>query len=303
MERSWNYFGKDLTDEHHRMMITYFSHLTENGLARQEGEFSQTLVERNVLKAVKSYLREEFNILNVAYTPFRLGQFHFVDYAKPNAYRQKGADFAVINRNGWNEYELPLALIHESLHLLSFRTYHANTELIEVAEYRSGYAIQSPRELDHEHFYGFDDAIVEKFSREILTKHKDELSSLTQSDLNKNVRRAFSPNYRLDLQVVNNIIKGVAKHTRTSQNRVWYNLKRGLFTGNLTYLKAIDHTFGPGSLRVLGAWESANVKMDDHRLDEIMLRFFQTEDLSDRRKLAKEVLNERERFRYNQYIK
>lgn len=66
--------------------------------------------------------------------------------------------------------------------------------------------------------------------------------------------------YDFNVEIVNNLIKGIAKHnlkidkdlnTNEEQEKVWKDLQKAYFAGNTMYLRKIDETFGQGFLRQL----------------------------------------------------
>jgi hypothetical protein len=303
MNREWQVAGKGLTEEHADDIHGYFENMHVDAVGLSEGELEKTLEETAVLTAINFWLMDEASSLGIPYQPFTPKQFHLFsedDFpGTANAYRKRPYDLIFINKDAWPGSSLYITFTHEAVELQAFRRYHADVDQMNMREERAGYIISNRSELDHEHFYGFHDASVERAAREIYGQHVSELSSLVQITPDEQENPPFPSEYAVDLEILDTIIAGVAEGNGLSDDEVWMRIKRGLFEGGYMHLRRIENAFGLGSLRVLAAWESATVRMPEEELDHAVLRFFQSNDEGEKQSIAHSVLNERERFRYN----
>ena len=92
----------------------------------------------------------------------------------------------------------------------------------------------------------------------------------------------------------------IAEKNSESKEAVWMRFKKGEFTGEMMHLREVERTFGKGALRVLAALGSGTRNMKRSKLIEQTESYFKTDDVAAQEKIAKEILIERERLRYDQ---
>ena len=128
-----------------------------------------------------------------------------------------------------------------------------------------------------------EDEIRETFGDEIINYDKGEYNY-----------------YQRFIDIVDAIVAKIAERNGESKESVWDRFKRGMYRGEMTHLKEIETIYGKGSLRVLAALESGTRRslVRDEVIEKLGL-FFKTDNEQERNKLAQEVLNERERLRYD----
>ncbi len=204
-----------------------------------------------------------------------------------------------------NSYTYVKLLVHEILHNYSFQAVHISKDKKlnhkQITDYRNGYLSINPSERGHEHFRGLNEAVIERYAAELVTQNKERFDYAT------NGRAAIGGEqidlvYQSERKVLDVIIKGLASAGEKEEDEIWTEMKRGLFNGNLLHLKDVDKVFGKGSLRVLAALgqnsHPSGLDKFTEKKNELILKYFESKNESERRALALEILNERERGRY-----
>mgnify|MGYP001566357251 CR=1 FL=1 len=102
------------------------------------------------------------------------------------------------------------------------------------------------------------------------------------------------------MKIVRLVIKKVAEKKGITYDEVWKKIKKGYFSGEMMHLRDVEDVFGHGSLRFLGALGSGEVLGGRGELNQKFYMYFKTDDKSERNKIAREVLNERERLKYKE---
>lgn len=190
------------------------------------------------------------------------------------------------------------SLLHEVVHQISYRSVYANPETRETYVIRSGYNNNQATEEHHEHFRGMNEAVVDSIVKEVLQKHAAELVkdfNITDKEQKESV------NYYDDyMDVLNIVMEKIAGKNNEGKTAVWTRFKKGEFSGEMMHLREVERTFGNGALRVLAALGSGTRNMRFSKLVEQMKSYFRTDDTAAQEKIAKEILIERERLRYDQ---
>lgn len=185
------------------------------------------------------------------------------------------------------------------IHLSAFRKFSFDIKQGKIDLYRTGYRVhpaEHQREGRHGHLKGLDEAIVDKFTFEILKKRYGEM----RQELDMPPDKTFPLRvYRSYMDVLNKIIEGVAGHRGESREETWRRFKKGIFTGEMMHFRDIEDTFGQGALRVIGAMGSAaRDEFSQKEINENILLYLNTEDDGERNRLAADILTKREKYHY-----
>lgn len=307
MERGYEIFGKNPEPR----ARGYLEERRREALKPLEGEPPKTAEELKFIEKLNGYLRQEFEELGLPEKPEILPEeIHLLPhevYAKRFPRRKAPAfsdpmDQVVYVDKDTHKYDegpsLYMTITHEALgHLASFRSYHSERRGWEASTYRFGYRIHQPYEASHEHFRGVDEAVIERMVLDdIWGKHRRELLGdlgIRDEEL-EGARKAYAG----EIRILDEVTQRIAEKKNEAEGTVWRRFKRGLFTGEMMHLRDVEETFGKGSLRVLAALGSGTKELPREEINQKILRYFQTEDEKERERIAKEVLVERERLRY-----
>ena len=297
-------FGKGLTPESREAAGEAFDKLSEEGFERVDGEVEKSEEASRFIGAVNGYLNEELRLMGVGeiqLDPRRIHILSIDDFEKnfPNAeangiYRDL-ADGIYVRQAG--RMQLYKTIFHEMVHQASSRSFFADPKDRNIGRRRIGYTAFNSGEKNHEHFRGLNEAVTDMIVREIFIKHKDEL--IRDFEITEDEQKQSVDFYFEYMDVVKIIIAGIAKKNGEDEEAVWERFKKGEFTGEMMHLRDIEKTFGKGSLRVLAAMDSGTKNIDSDT-DEKLSAYFKTEDEKSKDAIAKDILIERERLRYNQ---
>lgn len=278
-----------------------------------QGEYEKTKEESKAIDLINNFLQQEIKELNVEPKDSILpNRVHFIDgqIAKSLEIESDGVystrkDAVFINKDNFIDGRLNFYknILHEIIHYYSFNSLIAIDSTKDIKNYRSGFVSHNPEDTSrHEHLRGFNEAVVEKVLQDILRKNRDFLIkelNITNKEI-KSRENAVSY-YTKESDLLNIIIDELAKFKNKNPDEIWKDIKKGLFTGNMMFLRDIEKVFGPGSLRVLAVMDSkgSNKNDSEERLFNNLDEFFKTKNQKQRDILAKQILSERERLRYN----
>lgn len=244
--------------------------VSEQQIARESvnGEYQKAEEDFRIIATLNDYLQEELRALGLegidAISPDQIHLYPSATYKQkfPNldatAFREAfdkviniDADEAdVIGRMQFFD-----GLLHEMVHIASKSKYFLKADK-SLKVTRSGYHIANPIK-EHEHLKGLNEAIVEKITRDIFDKHRLEIIrdfDISLEDYSKEAK--YLDYYDLYIEVLEIIIKRVAKMNGEKEDEVWNRFKRGIVTGEMMYLKDVEKAYGKGALRVLDILES-----------------------------------------------
>jgi hypothetical protein len=287
------------------------------GLEKIPGELEKNQEELKAIEIINELLSKYITSLGLKAKEYlHPDRVHFVDgktAKKKFSDSSHGAEYnplhdsILANTESMTEkgrLHLYRVLLHELTHYYSYKADFAIGEKEKIIHYRLGYDLYNVfDDMTHEHFRGFNEAITEKISQEILQTNlvylKDEFK-VTNDEISKSRFRGIYDDY---IDLLNMIINKMAEELKVSVDSIWKNFKKGYFSGDMMQLRDIEKVFGPGSLRVLGAlYSPGSVKRGSNRksLDKIN-EFFAEEDQAKRDILANKILSERERLKYKEH--
>ncbi|NCU41758.1 MAG: hypothetical protein EOM19_03480 [Candidatus Moranbacteria bacterium] len=145
-------------------------------------------------------------------------------------------------------------LLHENIHSLSYEEDMVSKNTGKLYARRSGYLFSS---LDGKitKFRGLNEAINEKICFELFKNNEKELCELFPDSEKKDwIFHSYS--YPQEGAVLEFLLFEIAKRTNKSQEEVWAEYRKGLYTGNMRHLKDVDRVYGSGSLRFLATMGS-----------------------------------------------
>lgn len=281
------------------------------------GELIKTSEEREFISSAKQALEHEFNNLNIPRSQqFTDEQFHifhddrFIDNFGPNApdaVTDTMSSAVFLNRDRYpDRFAFYVALFHEGIHLASHQKFHLFEGSLPIATYRAGYTNMDFRKRPHrEHFRGFDEAVVDMTTRELIEKNWQNLSinlHFTGEDKSylDSLKIATDIGYGEYDKIIDFVIDGVAQNKGEAREAVWNRFKKGVFTGEMMHLRDVERVFEKGTLRVLahlGTSKDGEPQKDDAA---IVMRYLQSGDEEEKGQIAKELLSEVE---YRAYLR
>lgn len=319
--------GKNLSEDDRKRGQEKVSEDRQRGLKKTHEEIPKRPEHLEYIGMIDEFISDEFETLGIEKKEELLPeQVHFMqEHAfllkfKENlgGVHQAFSDGIYINNGMLFKYyqECYQAIVcekmlHEAIHKFSFKRYHLNIDEElnhnHFSAERYGYTVQNPHENEHEHLVGFNEAVIEKLTLEIIDNNRGKISKLF--GIPEKEWEIMEIAYQSQMKVLECVISGVAAHYNEDKDVFWEEIKKGLFTGRLSHLKKIEECFGKGSLRVMGAMDCGvkvarrgtqpiKALLFRERTNNKILEYFNTTDEVSRSRIAQEILNERERLKY-----
>ena len=198
-----------------------------------------------------------------------------------------------------NNLEKVDTIIHELLHFNSFQSVEkldwkiikSNTRMRRGGITIASYDKKQQLYPSHIYFEGLNEGLVEKLAEELI----DQLSADDQQLFD---RRPVAGEYKRYTVILNIILSDIARYRKENRQATWARFKRGFITGEMTHLGDVDKVFGAGALRVLAALGSGDkiIKSESEFVET--MGFFKASEQSERDRLARNLLTEREWLLY-----
>lgn len=305
-EREYKIYGKDVTPEIKEDVKAAIEEWRGEARKPMEGEIEKTPQETAFVKTLNGWLGEEFAELNLPRAEVVPEQIHIL--TEDGFRRVCDEDIAgffgkhgviIVNKDFClaRDHDFLLKVImHESVHGVSMEKHYVDVAEHDVIFSGLGHRIGSlgkTSEDEHEHFRGLNEAITEAVAYELWHKHSAELKDEFGVDT---VKKHFNFSLMRTLDV---LLGRMAEKSGKKQEEILRELKKGMLDGTMMHLREVEKAFGPGSLRVLAAFQSCtktdkeNAEHEDFIAGKIA-RYFLIDDEAERDAIAKEVLVERE---------
>ncbi len=183
-------------------------------------------------------------------------------------------------------------MVHELLHAYSWNKFYIKEtgEGFRGGAKRSGYSYSSKEKEDEMQFQGLTEAIIEDFQREITYHHAEDLTDLTVDDKSVLEIKALNWNsYPFERDLLHYAVDKLAKENNLEADEIWQKLRKGLFTGEMMFLRMFEKTFGPNTLKILAKF-GASGQIEDEEVYEKFKQYFDA-SLENREDIAKILLS------------
>ncbi len=145
-------------------------------------------------------------------------------------------------------------LLHENIHSLSYEEDMVSRKTGKMYARRSGYLFSSSDGAITK-FRGLNEAINEKICFELFRDNEENLRKLFPDSEKKDwIFSSYA--YPQESTVLEFLLFELAKKTKRSQEEIWTEYRKGMYTGDIRHLKDIDRVYGAGSLRFLASMGS-----------------------------------------------
>jgi len=311
-EKEYSFVGKNLTPEEKETSASDLEVWREEAMELIDGEPEKTPEQLKFIETINDWLAMDFQELGLEKQNILPEQIHllphdvftreFPETDSETFFRStKQATYIDINRRATDGRDNRMAIFqtifHEGIHLISAMKFQVDTEKKLIKPYRTGYTTHNITEESHEHFRGFDEAIVDKIIIEAANRHEDEF--IKKFNIKPEELEFQVPYYTEYMDILETIIERMAEKNNKDESEIWSNFKKGIFSGQMMHLRDIERTFGEGSLRLIAALgSSAKKNLPEKEIEEKILKYFTINDEKEKDNIAKEVLIERERLRY-----
>ncbi|MFA5937038.1 MAG: hypothetical protein WC822_04125 [Candidatus Paceibacterota bacterium] len=318
MEKLDVHLKKDLKEGGEKQIKEFILKERLIGKEKISGEYEKSKEELKIIETINFLILNEIKKMDVSpKETLSSERVHLVsenifNQCHPGQQNQVGSyttetNSILINRDQLKQKLLLFStILHEVLHYYSFNSFVVSIDSNEVGPYRTGYSLQNFSENinNHEHFRGLTEAVIDKMVQEIIENNKVFLISQKIVSLGEFKKKNDILCYKEEVKVLELVINKITEIKQKSYKEVWIKFKRGLFTGEMMYLRDVDNVFGTGSLRVLSAMlsEGSTKNIDSEQLIYLFDKFFKEEDKEIRNNLARKILSERERLRYFERI-
>lgn len=306
MRERFSIIGKELPEEDIKEVRGLIEKARAEYLKPVEGEIEKNPDELRLITLINEYLNQELEKLGIdkkiSVPPEAIHILEKEAYQErypkdTNATSAIEESAAFINNgtmdNRWKKY---IVIAHEIIHLASWFSIYAEKKEKLYRLHSAGYRYEHDSESDHFHFHGLNEAVTQKMAEEFF--HDQRQRIIRDFKFTPGEKRKIKPAYRENIAVLDLVISKIAQSKNEDPDSVWQRMKRGYFSGEKMHLRDIEKVFGKGSLRVLGAMSSQEKELPGEDMDELFVQFFEAEDDTERERIAKKILSERERFRY-----
>lgn len=307
MESMPKIFGHGLPPEELEKVAAGVEKLSIKGLEPIDGEIEKSKEVTKFIELAGGYLNEELESFGREKFEIDSRRIHilfaedfekkFPKHSDSNGIYKSLDDGIYVKGDGFR-LNLYKCIFHELVHQASFRSVYADKEERSIDPKRVGYADFNPTEdFSHEHFRGLNEAVVDKIVSDLTQRHADEIVielNITEAEKNEPVNF-----YIGEMQVLKVVVEKIAETKGEDPEVVLRRFKQGEFSGEMMHLRDVEKAFGKGSLRVLAALRSGTKGSVSESSSKI-LKYFQADTEVEREKIAREILIERERLRYNQ---
>jgi hypothetical protein len=263
-------------------------------------EEKKTQEDLLTIKKFNEYIKKEMEDLGITTFPIEEDRIRFFsrenfEKAFPHSIERKSAGFyrtdlnlIGIKKTGLITYH---RLMHEMVHYYSFGKFDETKDEDTQEPWKTGYHDNGLGFME-ERFHDFNEGVVEYTTVEILLKNKKEI---------KNIINEFSDSTYLEWQkekffqpiayegFMDMLLTHMSVITGSSKEEIFKKFKKGLFSGNMMHLRAIEKAFGEKALRVLSLKNNENEYVDNL----VYEFFFNFNDKEKQKRILKELQNQR----------
>lgn len=211
-------------------------------------EYPKTPTQIELIKKATQLVSHHLKKLGIEHTSFDEKRIVFL----PQSSGYSGADYIVIDKLlGVNL----ITIVHELIHAQSAEWRNCDEDNLEsFLEKNKNKALLSKSGFAHHTMFGdngnFDfinESITEKITYEIIRNDLNPKENITGIDF-----------FHFEIELINILIEGIAKHNlKTANNpnaneergRVWEDMQKAYFKNKTFYLRKIEKVFGKGFLR------------------------------------------------------
>lgn len=219
----------------------------------KEGELEKTEFEKEMILLADVMLENEFERLGLKYDHFIPDEhIHVIseEFARDVLPNKASAVFdsyeqqvCVVRRENESKIKLFHDLLHEMVHSVSHIKYAVLED--DIKNYRVGYALKNHRD-GIKYLESFNEALTEDLTQTLLFKNREVLYDTFQ------ISKLNTPSaYSDGIMVIDNIVIGLSESSKVPEHIIRDKFYKGLFTGEMMFLREIDRVFGEGSLRLL----------------------------------------------------
>jgi len=281
----------------------YMQKRISEGLEKQEGELKKTEEELYVIEKINQILTQKCKEYEVEKPEIFPDNIHIFESKNDIVGGKYNADAHKIylDRMKGRRLDEYFVLLEEMIHATSYVSFSISEER-NVDKYRLGYLINN-NEDGHSHFLGLNEAVTARMFLNILKENELNFTQdlqITEGEIKENKFLVYPY-----LKVLDFLQAKIAESKKESIENVQKRFEKGMLTGEMMHLRDIEDIFGPGSLRIIASLGSdTKSKFNNHREKESVLtiQFFKTEDQELKNKIAKKLLNERERLQYEKIV-
>jgi len=307
MENGFNIVGKNISTERKEIFAKKYEDIEKEAMTPYTNELKKSEKATEIIGFVNACLKKEFEKMNLQYKEIPIQKIHvfskegfektFYDKKEaPNGFYS--ATFKEANIKASDDVAIAgvlKSIIHEMVHLASHNAYFANPDNEELKEnYRTGYFNnQYQSENYHFHFMGLNEGIIDLVVSEIVQDNLDTILKMLAIEKEdwKDVNWYYD-----ESGLINRIAEKIAQQKDESFDDVYMKFKRGLFSGEMMYLRDVERVYGKDSLRIL-SYLNSSVEKDDSKgiyFKEKIYEFFETDNEERRKELHDEIMRERQ---------
>lgn len=301
MEREY-YFVGSTPEEDLSLARIELQDQVEQSYMPLEGELKKTEQHIQIISLANEYLQEIIpdnlkspnRILkpeSVHFLPHGVYLSQFPEMEGSDGFTNNLTGTSYINADSYDgsPHALFKVTLFSAVRALGYRSLFFDTEASTIHPYRMGFWVNNPFEEPHDHMAGFNYAVMERITRELIyDRHApDVIRALGIPRKQRLVITSFE-DYVYVLDEIMDILSG---EKEIDVYEVWDLIKQDYFSGGGKSIKMIESVFGRGSLRVIGAVGSTHSRLDRKSTVQECLKFLNEIDQMKQIVLARSILS------------
>lgn len=306
MENGFKIMGKNLSPERKEAFAKKYEEVEKEAMTPYTNELEKSEKAKEIIGFVNACLKKEFDKMDLKFEEIPIQKIHiFSKEGFEKTFFDKKESLSAFSSAILKEANIKAsdveiagvfkAILHEMIHLASYNVYFANANNEELKEsYRTGYFNnQYQSENYHFHFMGLNEGTIDLVASEIVQENLHtilKMLNIKEEDW-KDVNW-----YHDESNLINRIAEKISTQKGEDFDDVYNRFKKGLFSGEMMYLRDVEKVYGQDSLRIF-SYLNSSVEKDDNKgieLKEKIYEFFETGNEERRKELHDEIIKERQ---------
>lgn len=296
-------------EERAKKTMSEVNEVEEQGLQKIKEELPKSPQEKAYIMLADTAVRSKMQELGLPdELPLEIDRVHFLAHQdflnrvkdkKTSAVYNSRLNGILVDVSRDKDVNMVGNLCHEMVHMRSLRMIELNKNGLLAGYGKTGYGVTNFRDR-HEHFRGLTEAVTQMIVNDIGKENIELINelSVTRKDITPKDFRGYDS----DVAVVEAIIERVTSAKGLDKEEYRKKVQKGLFTGEMMWLRDVDEVYGAGSIRVLAAMQSIeNTEIPAEVSSFAVLKYFTAKDPKERERHLKFILNERERTRLKNF--
>lgn len=290
MKEGPRFIGRRYSESDRAETGTVLRKWSEESSRPLDGELDKTDEEMRMIQIVNDLLQKELESLGITnFEPIAAERIHILTHDVYEKYFPGSMAHAIYSSvsnmpaldtgvgHSDTKARLFTGILHEAIHGAQAKRFYKN-ENNQVMDARVGYRIRSAwkEPIERQALTGFNEIMVESTIYKIVRENSEKLEQ--ELGINSEDLQGEIYSYMGYAPLLHTLIRGLAHHEQIPESEVFRNLERGQFQRTILSLKSIERVFGEGALEILSYLGVLNNPAARMEVDELVRKYFETED-------------------------